>query len=534
MWENKEISLRSKIRLLNSKVLPVLLYGCETWDTTDADLGDLEVFLNKCRLRLAGARRLKEDGSILANAELHQMVRLPGVHLMIAKRRLPFITGVVGRGVCRLTRKMVFAEVPTFVGTVRWTRIPARMRRDYRKVCETDIENLGKPLDAVNELVREAMLGKKLDLRSPTVKVARKRLVGERERLVACTVRLCFFRCAELKELNRHLKTAHGVDPASTGVGPANTGVGSASAGVGSASTPLSPSLDEAEPGGRTGTAVETLYTGDGPPFRCGIGGCLMEYKRKGGHFIKHIANVHELTARSEGEQLWIRGLETRMMGDEPKLATGLGALDCPDRSGPLGGPSAAGVRADQGRTLVCGTGPGPESRDSGSDCIADGDSQTRYTDRAGKRLTSLGLLSGGTLQKWSETVVPNSCPFSRCPYPVNGKARSWKTWLNHCATDHGWNLSTGRPSRIRAGKAKAGSESASADSDLPNRKSKSLTFGAQTVVGSTVTTPSPSGHLTRQVETDSEVKSCESTQAELGVAPPRPRRGPARSCKPR
>ena len=73
----------------------------------------------------------------------------------------------------RLTRKMVFAEVPTFVGTDRWTRIPARMRRDYRKVCETDIVNLGKPLDAVNELVREAMLGKKLDLRSPKEKVTR-------------------------------------------------------------------------------------------------------------------------------------------------------------------------------------------------------------------------------------------------------------------------------------------------------------------------------------------------------------------------
>ena len=419
----------------------------------------------------------------------------------------------------RLTRKMVFAEVPTFVGTDRWTRIPARMRRDYRKVCETDIVNLGKPLDAVNELVREAMLGKKLDLRSPTEKVTRKRLVGERERLVVCTMRLCFFRCAELKELNRHLKTAHGVGPAIKGVGSAST----------------SPSrIDEAEPGGRTGTAVETRYTGEGPPFLCGIGGCLKEYKRIGGHFIKHIANVHELTARSDGEQLWIRGLETRMTGDEPNLATGQEALDCPDRSGPLGGSSADGVRADMERTLVSETDPGPESRDSGSDCTAEGDSQTRFTDRAGKRLTSLGLLSGGIFQKWSGTVVPNSCPFSGCPYPVNGKERSWKTWLNHCATDHGWNLSTGRPSRIRAGKAKAGSESASADSDLPNRKSKSLTLGAQTVVGSTATTPSPSGHLTKQVETDSEVKSCESIQAESGVAPPRPRRGPSRTCKPR
>ena len=525
VWENQEIARRAKIRLVISKVLPVLLYGCEAWDTTESDLAQLDVFLNKCRLRIAGVKRLRDDGSVLANTILHQMVRLPEVHLMIARRRLPFLAGVIGNGICQLTRRMVFAEVPAIVGSCRWTRIPARMRRDFRKVCETDLANLCLSLD---DLVRDSQLGKKLDLRGPKTQMTRKRLVGERERLVECTRELCFFRCAEEKELTRHLKRAHGAPSENHSDIQEVTG-------------PSTALLQEAPPSCRTGEeGEETLYTGEGPPFRCSIGGCLNEYKAKGGHLRRHITSVHKLGARFEGEQLWIRGLGTRLR-EVPELATGQEALDRPDGSRPLGGPNADGVRADMGRTLVSETDPGPESRDSGSDCTAEGEILTRFTDRTGKRLATHGLMSGGgELRKWSEAVVPVSCPFSGCNYPENGKARSWKTWLNHSASEHGWNLSTGQPSRKRAGKAEAtGVEKASADRDtpaqtasslhkapvcsesqtVPNRTSRSLRLGAQTVVESTVTALRSTGQLARQAKRNA-------GQAELGVAPPRPRRG--------
>ena len=125
---------------------------------------------------------------------------------------------------------------------------------------------------------------------------------------------------------------------------------------------------------------------------------------------------------------------------------------------------------------------------------IAEGDtSGTAYRDGQGKRLSSLGNHSGGVFRPWSGNVVPMSCPFEKCPYPPGGTSRSWKTWQNHCSTAHGWNISAAVKSRTRAGKDKAGDNTAPKATAVqtvgarrvgpdPNVK-KSPRRGAQTVV---------------------------------------------------
>nr|KAG5704962.1 hypothetical protein BaRGS_022804 [Batillaria attramentaria] len=51
IWASKVVSIRTKLRIFNSNVKSVLLYGCETWRTTKTMQQKIQTFLNTC-LRL--------------------------------------------------------------------------------------------------------------------------------------------------------------------------------------------------------------------------------------------------------------------------------------------------------------------------------------------------------------------------------------------------------------------------------------------------------------------------------------------------
>ena len=48
VWTSKVISRRTKIRIFNSNVKSVLLYGAETWRTTQATTKRIQTFINSC------------------------------------------------------------------------------------------------------------------------------------------------------------------------------------------------------------------------------------------------------------------------------------------------------------------------------------------------------------------------------------------------------------------------------------------------------------------------------------------------------
>jgi hypothetical protein len=69
-------------------ILPVVLYGCETWSLTLGEEYRLRVFENR-ELRIFGPKR-KEDGSWkkLHNDELHDLYSSPNIVRVIKARRL--------------------------------------------------------------------------------------------------------------------------------------------------------------------------------------------------------------------------------------------------------------------------------------------------------------------------------------------------------------------------------------------------------------------------------------------------------------
>jgi hypothetical protein len=73
------LPLNIKIRIYKTIILPVGLYGCETWSLTLREEHRLRVFENRVLRRIFGPKRDEETGGWeeLHNEELHNLYNSP-------------------------------------------------------------------------------------------------------------------------------------------------------------------------------------------------------------------------------------------------------------------------------------------------------------------------------------------------------------------------------------------------------------------------------------------------------------------------
>jgi hypothetical protein len=78
------------IRLYKTIILPVVLYGCETWFLTLRKEHRLRVFENRVLRRIFGPKRdeVTGDWRKLHNKELHNLYFFPNIIRMIKSRSL--------------------------------------------------------------------------------------------------------------------------------------------------------------------------------------------------------------------------------------------------------------------------------------------------------------------------------------------------------------------------------------------------------------------------------------------------------------
>ena len=83
------LSKNLKIKVYNTIIWPVVLYGCETWSLTLREESRIRVFGNRILRRIFGPKR-DENGEWrrLHNEELHGWYRSPSIARMIKSRRL--------------------------------------------------------------------------------------------------------------------------------------------------------------------------------------------------------------------------------------------------------------------------------------------------------------------------------------------------------------------------------------------------------------------------------------------------------------
>jgi hypothetical protein len=76
--------------LYKNIILPVILYGCETWSLTLREENRLREFENRVLRKIFGPRRdeVMGDWRKLANEELHNLYSSPNIIRMIKSRRM--------------------------------------------------------------------------------------------------------------------------------------------------------------------------------------------------------------------------------------------------------------------------------------------------------------------------------------------------------------------------------------------------------------------------------------------------------------
>jgi hypothetical protein len=101
------ITKNLKIKIHKTVILPVVMYGCETWSLALREEHRLRVFENRVLRRIFGPKR-EEDGSCrkLHNDELHDLYSSPNIVRVIKSRRMRWAGHVArmgdGRGVYRV------------------------------------------------------------------------------------------------------------------------------------------------------------------------------------------------------------------------------------------------------------------------------------------------------------------------------------------------------------------------------------------------------------------------------------------------
>jgi hypothetical protein len=87
LLSSRLISKNLKIKIYKTVILPIVLYGCETWSLTLREEHRLRVFGNRVLRRICGPKR-EEDGSWrkLHNDKLHSLYSSPNIVRVIKSR----------------------------------------------------------------------------------------------------------------------------------------------------------------------------------------------------------------------------------------------------------------------------------------------------------------------------------------------------------------------------------------------------------------------------------------------------------------
>jgi hypothetical protein len=93
-----DIKGQLKVKIYKTTILPIVLYGCETWSLTFREEHSLRVFENRVLRRIFGPKRdaVTAQWRKLHNGELHSLYSSPDIIRQIKSRRMRW-TGHVAR-----------------------------------------------------------------------------------------------------------------------------------------------------------------------------------------------------------------------------------------------------------------------------------------------------------------------------------------------------------------------------------------------------------------------------------------------------
>ena len=142
IWTSNSFALHTKLRLLNSNVLPVLLYGSESWCPTKALIQRCVAFENNCLRKILGVTWRDR----VTNRKVRQVTKQPLISATIKKRRWTWL-GHVLRTSDDLYLKSMLEFVP-----IDGTRKRGRPTYTILRNFENELRNLNMTWDEVRRI----------------------------------------------------------------------------------------------------------------------------------------------------------------------------------------------------------------------------------------------------------------------------------------------------------------------------------------------------------------------------------------------
>ena len=131
------LSKNLKIKIYRTIILPVVLYGCETWSLTSREERRLRVFENRVLRRVFGPKRDEVTGEWrkLHKEELNELYSLTNIVRVVKSRRMRwagYVARMEDRGVHRV-----------FVGKPEGKRSLGRPRCRWEDDIKMDLQEVG-------------------------------------------------------------------------------------------------------------------------------------------------------------------------------------------------------------------------------------------------------------------------------------------------------------------------------------------------------------------------------------------------------
>ena len=138
LLKKRSISERTKLRVYNTIIRPVLIYGCETWSLTKKQEKRLEVFENKVLRIVTGPvyDQGMQEWRRRHNWELRGRTKQPHISQIVKGRRIQWAGHMARMEEERMPRSVFLAQVDG-------RRPLGRPRKDWRRCLEEDIEKEG-------------------------------------------------------------------------------------------------------------------------------------------------------------------------------------------------------------------------------------------------------------------------------------------------------------------------------------------------------------------------------------------------------
>nr|KAG5695304.1 hypothetical protein BaRGS_028239 [Batillaria attramentaria] len=143
VWASKVVSIRTKLRIFNSNVKSVLLYGCETWRTTKTMQQKIQTFLNTCLRRIFNIRWPEK----IRNEELWERSGQEPVAKQIMRRKWGWIGHTLRKPASSTTRQAL-------AWNPQGKRKRGRPRNSWRRDTEAELCKQGTNWTGVARLAQ--------------------------------------------------------------------------------------------------------------------------------------------------------------------------------------------------------------------------------------------------------------------------------------------------------------------------------------------------------------------------------------------